>query len=340
MKNNSRTIKIGVIGYGYWGPNLVRNFNQLLDAEVVFICDKDESKLARIKKIYPNAKTTTNYLEILKNKEIEGVCISTPLETHYEMTKEALLNNKNILVEKPFTKNSEKAKELIEIADRNKLVLMVDHTFIYTGAVRKIKDLIDKGELGKLYYFDSERINLGLIRSDTNVIWDLATHDISIIDHLFSQKVVSVSTVGSSHVLDKKEEIAHISLKHENGFMSHIHVSWLSPVKIRKILVGGDKKMVLFDDIEPVEKIKIYDKGIDIKPEQITPFTPLYRGGDILIPHLDQTEALKRVAENFIYCIKFGKKPLTDGEAGLRVIKILEAIQKSLELNGQSVNVL
>ena len=337
MNNNKKTIKIGIIGCGYWGPNLVRNFNQLNGVEVSCVCDLDESRLFLIKNKYPHIKTTTNYLEILQDKETEGICIATPLETHYKLAKEALIGNKNVLVEKPFTSNFQEAKELIEIADKNKLALMVDHTFIYTGAIRKIKDLIEKGELGKIYYFDSERINLGLIRSDANVIWDLATHDISIIDYLFPQKVLSVSAIGSSHVFNEKEEMAHIILKHEDGFMSHIHVSWLSPVKIRKILVGGNKKMVLFDDIEPVEKIKIYDRGIDIDPGQVTPFAPLYRGGDIVIPNLDQTEALKRIAEHFIDCIKSGKKPLTDGEKGLRVIKILEAIQKSLESNGRLI---
>jgi len=332
-------IKIGVIGCGYWGPNLIRNFSQLEEVEVTHICDLDEAKLNRIKKNYPVVKATKNYSDILKDEEITGVCIATPLETHYGIAKEALFNGKGVLVEKPFTKNSDEAKELINIADKNKLVLMVDHTFIYTGAVRKIKELIEKGELGRLYYFDSERINLGLIRKDANVIWDLATHDIAIIDYLFSQKPISVSALGSSHVLNTKEEMAHITLKHEGGFMSHIHVSWLSPVKIRKILVGGDKKMVLYDDVEPTEKIKIYDKGIDIRPTEVTPFAPLYRGGDIIIPNLDQTEALKRLAEYFIDCLKNGKKPLTDGEAGLRVIKILEAIQKSLASDGRLVNI-
>lgn len=328
-------IKIGVIGCGYWGPNLIRNFSQLEEVDVAYVCDLDELKLSRIKKVYPNIKTAQNYLEILKDPEVKGVCIATPLETHYKIAKEALLNNKNVLVEKPFVENSKEAEELIGIAEKNNLVLMVDHVFIYTGAVRKMKELIDNGELGQLYYFDSERINLGLIRSDANVVWDLATHDISMVDYLFSQKPINVSAMGSSHVLNKKEEMAHINLKHEGGQMSHIHVSWLSPVKIRKILVGGDKKMVLYDDVEPVEKIKIYDKGIDVKPEQVTAFLPLYRGGDILIPKIDQSEALKKMAEHFVDCIKFGKKPLTDGWAGLRVIKILEAIQKSLDSNGQ-----
>lgn len=328
-------VKIAVIGCGYWGPNLIRNFSQLEDIELAYVCDLDGTKLARLKKNYPNVKTAQNYADILKDREVSGVCIATPLETHYKIAKEFLLNGKNVLVEKPFVQNSAEAEELIGIAEKNNLVLMVDHIFIYTDAVRKIKELVDKGELGKLYYFDSERINLGLIRKDANVIWDLATHDIAIIDYLFNQKPVGVSALGSSHVLSEKEEMAHITLKHEGGFMSHIHVSWLSPVKIRKILVVGDKKMVLYDDVEPTEKIKIYDKGIDVRPAEITPFAPLYRGGDIVIPNLDQTEALKRLAEHFIDCIKSGRKPLTDGRAGLRTVKILEAIQKSLDASGQ-----
>ena len=332
-------IKIGIIGCGYWGPNLIRNFSQLAEAKIVFVCDIDSSKLESIKRIYPYLQTVVDYSEVIKSSDVDAICVATPLDTHYKIAKEALLNNKNVLVEKPFTATVKEAEELVQIAKSRNLVLMVDHTFIYTGAVQKIKELVDRGELGKVYYFDSERINLGLLRSDANVIWDLATHDISIINYLFSQKPVNVSATGSSHVLNKKEEMAHITLRHEGGLMSHIHVSWLSPVKLRKILVGGDKKMVLYDDVEPVEKIKIYDKGIDIKPDQVTAFNPLYRGGDIIIPKIDQSEALKRLSEHFIDCIKYKKNPLTDGQQGINVLKILEAIQKSLDSNGQLIEI-
>jgi len=332
-------IKIGVIGCGYWGPNLVRNFIQLPGAEVTYICDKDSSKLERIKRIYPYLRTVTDYSEVIKSSDVDAVCIATPLVTHYEIAREALLNNKDVLVEKPFTATLKEAEELVQISQRKKMVLIVDHTFIYTGAVKKIKELIDNGDLGKIYYFDSERINLGLIRSDANVVWDLATHDISIINYLFDQKPISVSAVGSSHVLNKREEMVRITLKHEGGLISHIHASWLSPVKLRKILIGGDRKMILYNDIEPVEKIKIYDKGIDINHDQITPFKPLYRGGDIVIPKIDQTEALKKIAEHFLDCIKYRKTPLTDGQQGVEVLKILEAIQKSLDSDSRLVRI-
>lgn len=331
--------RIGVIGCGYWGPNLIRNFSQLAQVQLVFVCDKDAEKLERIKRAYPFVRTTRDYLEVAKSRDIDAVCVATPLETHYEIAKAALSCGKHVLVEKPFTVKAEQAEELVKIAREKNLILMVDHTFIYTGAVRKIKELIDKGELGKIYYFDSERINLGLIRSDTNVIGDLAVHDISIINYLFSQKPISISAAGSTHVLNRKEEMAHITIRHEDGLISHIHVSWLSPVKLRKILVGGDRKMVLYNDIEPSEKIRIYDKGIDINPADVTSFKPLYRGGDIIIPKLDETEPLKRVAEHFIDCIEHGKTPLTGGREGLEVVKILEAIQESLDLNGALIEI-
>jgi len=329
-------IKIAVIGCGYWGPNLIRNLQQIDGVQATFVCDIEQTKLENIKKAYPHIRVTKDYLEIIKNPEIDAVCIATPLATHFEITKAALLNNKDVLVEKPFTLSSKEARELINLTEEKKRILMVDHTFLFTGAVNKIKELIDRGELGKLYYFDSERVNLGLLRSDTNVIWDLATHDLSIIDYLFDQKPITVSAVCSSHICGK-EEMAHITLKHQEGFISHIHVSWLSPVKLRKILVGGDKKMILYNDIEPVEKIKIYDRGIDLDPNQITSFTPLYRGGDIIIPKIDQTEALNKVVEHFVECIKERKKPLIDGEAGLRVVKILEAIDKSILEKGREI---
>lgn len=333
-------VRIGIIGYGYWGPNLVRNFSQLAEARVVFVCDKNASRLESVKQFYPHIQTATDYSQIIKSSDIDAVCVATPLDTHYQIAKEVLLSGKHVLVEKPFASSVKEAEELTEIAQSKNLTLMVDHTFIYTGAISKIKDLIDRGELGKIYYFDSERINLGLLRSDANVIWDLATHDISIINYLFhDQKPISVSATGSSHVLNKKEEMAHITLRHEGGLISHIHVSWLSPVKLRKILVGGDKKMVLYDDVEPVEKIRIYDKGIDINPEQITAFNPLYRGGDIVIPKIDQSEALKKLSEHFVDCIKNKKTPLTNGQQGVEVLRILEAIEKSLDLNGQLINI-
>jgi len=332
-------INIAVIGVGYWGPNLLRNLNGLSGIGLLYACDMDETNLNKVKRIYPHLKTTKDYLDIITNEKIDAVCVATPLATHFEIAKKALLNNKHVLIEKPFTSTSEEAKELIQIAEEKGKILMVDHPFIYSGAINKIKELIDKGELGEAYYFDSERINLGLIRSDANVMWDLAVHDISIVNYLFNQKPISVSAVGSVHVFNKKEEMAHITLKHQKGLISHIHVSWLSPLKLRKILVGGSKKMILYDDIEPSDKIRIYDKGVDIDPKQITPFSPLYRSGDVVIPKIDQSEPLKRLNEHFIECIEKNQKPLTDGEDGLRVIKILEAAQQSIREGGKLINI-
>lgn len=330
-------INIAIIGVGYWGPNLLRNFNGLSGIGLLYACDMEEANLDKVKRTYPHLRVTKNYLDVITNEKIDAVCIATPLSAHFEIAKKALLNNKHVLVEKPFTSNSEEAEELIQIAKEKGKILMVDHPFIYAGAIDKIKELIDKGELGEVYYFDSERINLGLIRSDANVIWDLAAHDISIVDYLFSQKPISVSAVGSSHVLNKKEEMAHITLSHQKGLISHIHVSWLSPLKLRKILVGGSKKMILYDDVEPSDKIRIYDKGVDIDPKQITPFNPLYRSGDVVIPKINQSEPLRRLTEHFVECAEKNQKPLTDGEAGLRVIKILEAIQASINQKGKEI---
>ncbi len=331
-------IKIAVIGLGYWGPNLLRNFYQLENCEVNFACDINREKLSKVKKIYPAINITQDYKDILKDENVQAICIATSLATHFAIAKEALLAGKHVLIEKPIASSSAEAEELIQLAKEKNRVLMVDYTFVYTGAVRKIKELIDKGELGKIYYYDSERVNLGLVRSDTNVIWDLASHDVAIIDYLIKQKPINVSTSGSSHVFDKKEEMAHVILEHEEGLMSYIRVSWLSPLKIRRVLLGGDKKMVLYDDVEPTEKIKIYDRGVDIDPSEVTPFAPLYRSGDIVIPKLDQTEALEKVAEHFMECIRESKRPLTDGESGLRVVKILEAANRSIENGGMKIS--
>jgi predicted dehydrogenase len=339
MLQKNSSIKIAVIGVGYWGPNLIRNFYQLPDVQVSFVCDLDESKMDNIKKFYPAIQVTTNYLDVVKNKEIDALCVATPLAAHHQIAQKALLNGKHVLVEKPLASNSKEAKELIQLAEKKKKILMVDHTFIFTGAVQKIKELIDKGEIGKINYFDSERINLGLIRPDSNVIWDLAPHDFSIMDYLFKEEPEYISAVASKHFSSGLEEMAHITLVYKNNLIGHVHLSWLSPVKLRKILIGGSKKMILYDDVEPTEKIRIYDKGIDIDSSEITPFNPLYRSGDVLIPKLDQTEALKKVAEHFLDCIKKNKKPLTNGEAGLRVVKMLEATQQSIKKGGRLVKI-
>ncbi len=337
MENQNSKIKIAFIGYGYWGPNLARNFFQLPEVEISYICDQNHEKLAHLNRIYPAAKLATDYQEVLDDPETKAVCIATPLSTHFKIAKAALLAQKDVLIEKPMVENSKEAKELIDLAKEKGRILMVDHTFIYSGAVQKIKDLLDKDELGKLYYYDSERINLGLIRSDANVISDLAVHDLSIIDYLFSQKPLAVSALSFNHISQNQSETASINIRHENDFISFVRVSWLSPLKIRKTIIGASKKMVLYNDVESDEKIRIYDKGIDVNPSQVTPFAPLYRSGDIVIPKIDQTETLKKAAQHFVDCVNLRKQPLSNGEAGLRVAKLLEAISESVKEKGREI---
>lgn len=330
---NKKIVKIALIGYGYWGPNLIRNFSKLQNVEVKYICDLSEYKLAKAINKFTTLKITTDFSVILNDDDVDAIIIATPIHTHFLIAKEALLSKKHVLVEKPITTSIKDAEELIQIAQKNNLRLMVDHTFVYTSAIRKIKDIIDSGQLGDILYFDSERVNLGLIQNDVNVIWDLAPHDISIINYLFDDKIESIFATGTRHVNKSSEELAHITLQYKSGLVCHIHVSWLSPVKIRRITIGGSKKMILLDDVDPSEKVKIYDKRIDIESnlEKETPFTPIYRGGDITIPLLDQKEALYEEAKHFIDCIINEKKPLTDGKEGLEVVRILEATDRSIK---------
>lgn len=301
--------KISIVGAGYWGKNLIRNFNQVLGIDTA--CDIDQKKLDSIKKDYPTIKTTKDFNEILNNPEIEAVVIALPTELHYGFAKKSLEAGKHVLVEKPMTTSSQRAKELIGIAEKEGKILMVDHTFLYYDPILKIKEVIDSGELGKIYYYDSQRTNLGIIRPDINVIWDLASHDISILNFLFKDKPIEISAVGTSYI-SRQEELAHITISYQGGLVAHIYVSWLSPTKTRQILIGGSNKMISFNDIEPLDKIKIY--------------------GDIVqVPTCNSKEALLRVCEIFIDCIQSNKRPLTDGYEDLRVIKILEACDKSLK---------
>jgi len=324
-------VKLAVIGLGYWGPNLIRNINELENAEIKYGCDLRFDLIKKYSLAYPNITFISDYNRVLKDKNIDAVCIATPLSTHYKLAKLALNAGKHVLLEKPMVSSVEKGEELIKLARKKNAILMVDYTFLFTGAVSKIKALIDNNELGKIYYFDSERINLGLIRQDNNVIWDLAAHDLSIILYLFDKnKPLSVFATATKHLNEKVEEMAHITLELEGGIVAHIHVSWLSPVKIRKILIGGSKKMIVYNDIEPSEKVKVYNKGIDISREKVTPFNPAYRSGDIYIPKLDNTEALKLAAEHFVKCIQKKKKSLMDGDKVLMVVKLLESCDKSI----------
>lgn len=334
-------IGIGIIGYGYWGPNLVRNFYELSNCEVVAVSDLNFQRLKEAKSRYPTIKVTESYNELIDDPQIDAIAISTPVSSHFELAMAGLKAGKHVLVEKPLTSNSEEGLKLIEEAKKCNLVLMVDHTFVYTGTVGKIKELLTEDKLGDIYYYDSIRTNLGKFQPDVNVIWDLAVHDLSILDYVLPIKPVAVSATGISHILGKPENIAYITLFFENSCIAHVHVNWLAPVKVRKILIGGSQKMVLFDDIEPSEKIKVYDKGLTFKenPENFYKMLVGYRSGDMYAPQFDRTEALAKEANHFLDCIKNGLEPITDGESGLRIVKILEAASESVKNRGQLVKI-
>jgi predicted dehydrogenase len=328
-----------MIGVGYWGPNLIRNFSELEDAQVVVCSDLSEERLKKVAKRYPGVKCTTNYEDLLKDPEVDAVVIATPVSTHYPIAKAALEHGKHVMIEKPLADSSEHALELVELARRLNRVLMVDHTFIYTSAVRKIRELIDSGDLGEVLYFDSVRVNLGLFQKDINVIWDLAPHDLSIMDYLLCAEPVAISAMGASHAGNGIANIAYMTLRFPNNLIAHFHVNWLAPVKIRQTLIGCSKKMVVYDDVEPTDKIRVYDKGIVINgsPEKRYQTLVGYRTGDVLIPKIDTTEALLRVAQEYTNSIKENRAPLTDGIAGYRVVCLLEAAQRSLQANGAEV---
>ena len=298
-------IKIGVIGYGYWGPNLVRNFAELNGATLAAVADLDPRKLELVKKRFPAVKTTTDFQELLKDPEIDAIAIATPVNTHFELGMAALKAGKHLWLEKPMTETSLQARKLVDEAQRRNLVLLVDHTFIYTGAVRKMGELIKSGELGRVYYYDSIRVNLGLFQRDVSVISDLAVHDFSILDYLLGEHPVAVSASGTNHFPGTPENLAYITLFYDSGTIAHANVSWLAPVKVRQMLIGGSKKMITYDDLEPSEKVKIYDKGISFTddPKQIQEMRVGYRTGDMWAPKLDGTEALRVEGEHFVDCI-------------------------------------
>jgi predicted dehydrogenase len=331
-------IRMGVIGYGYWGPNLVRNFNSLDGSRVVAISDVKEASLRKVRKAYPNIWATANCDELIQSKEVDVVAIVTPVFTHFELARKALQAGKHILVEKPFTYTTVEAEELIDLAEKKGLRIVVDHTFLYTGAVRKIKELMEDGTLGDLCYFDSVRVNLGLFQHDVNVVWDLAPHDLSIMDFLIKEKPIAVVATGAAHFSKDMEDISYITVYFPNNIIAHINVNWLSPVKVRTTLIGGLKKMLVWNDLDPDEKIKVYDKGVDIKSKNgVYKLLVSYRSGDMWAPHLEQVEALKLMAETSLEYIKTGKSCINDGAAGLRVVRMLEAADRSLKKKGEIV---
>jgi predicted dehydrogenase len=331
------TLKIGVIGYGYWGPNVVRNFHAQDKSSVVAVCDKSPHSLRRVQQAYHDMYVTEDCREVLSATNVDAVAVVTPVWTHYEIAKAALENGKHVFVEKPFTCNSAQAEELIELADRKNLKIMVDHTFLFTGAVRRIRQFVDDGTLGDLFYYDSTRVNLGLFQHDVNVVWDLAPHDLSIMGYLIKEKPEAVVATGERH-LNGVADIAFLTIYYPNQLIGHINVNWLSPVKVRTTLIGGEKKMLVWNDLEADEKIKVYDKGVEMTSgEEVYKTLVSYRTGDMWAPKVEQIEALKVEAAYFVDCVLNNKKPFNDGAAGLQVVRILEAADKSLEQKGKIV---
>jgi predicted dehydrogenase len=331
-------IKIGLIGYGYWGPNLVRNFAQTPNCKIVKIADANIERLGVVKKLYPEIELTTNSQDLIRCNEIDAIIIATPVFTHYNIAKSALQNNKHVLIEKPMTSDVESSIELINIAKSKNLTLMIDHTFLYTDSVNKIKQIINEGELGDLKYFDSTRINLGLFQPDVNVLWDLAPHDISILLFLKNEFPISVNATGISHTGNDIENIAYLTINYQSNFIAHINCSWTSPTKVRSTLIGGSKKMIMYNDLEPSEKIRIYDTSYQFKnSEDKNRILVDYRIGDISLPKISNTEALLGVANDFIESISNNKDPISNSEIGLSVVKILEAAQKSIKSKGKEI---
>lgn len=333
-------LTVGVIGCGYWGPNLIRNFSNLKEADVRICSDLDEGRLKHMKLLYPSITTTTDYGEIIRDESIDAVVIATPVSTHYKLAAEALEAGKHVFCEKPLTQSVEEGTKLIGIADDNDRTLMVGHTFVYTAAVNKVRDLIKSGELGDIHYMSTARVNLGLFQEDINVVWDLAPHDVSIMNYILGVRPVAVSAVGHSYIQPKIQDVSFVTLRYPGSILANLHVSWLNPNKIRSTTVVGSKKMLVYDDISSLEKIRIYDKGVDVIPHYDTfgEFQLSYRYGDIHIPKLDEVEPLKTECQHFIDCIA-GSEPQSSGRAGLEVLIVLDAIDRSMMQNGAEIEI-
>ncbi|MDI7860721.1 Gfo/Idh/MocA family oxidoreductase [Rhizobiaceae bacterium n13] len=335
-------IGVAVIGYGYWGPNLVRNLAETQGAQLLYVCDLRKERLAAVHSRYPAVQITDDVEEVLRDPRVHAVAIATPVSTHFRLAMKALMAGKHVFVEKPMASTSDEARRMVEEAARRGLVLAVDHTFIHTGAVRKMREVVETG-VGDVYYYDSVRVNLGLFQHDVSVIWDLAVHDLSIMDYVLREKPVAVSATGMSHVAGEPENIAYLNLFFDSKLIAHIHVNWLAPVKVRRTLIGGSSKMIVYDDLEPSEKIKVYDKGITLNGnpqkngEKIHQMLVGYRTGDMYAPQLDMTEALGIELRQFVDCIEQNGTPIADGHAGLRVVRILEAATQSLADRGRVI---
>ncbi len=320
-------LRFGIIGWGYWGPKIARNLDGLSQTSVTMVADLDERRLASIAVNQPWTKTTTHIEDVFLSDEIDGVVIATPVRTHYQLAKQALLHGKHVLVEKPLTASVAEAEELVALAKERNLVLMVGHTFEYSPAVNELRKLVQNGDLGKIYCVEAERVNLGLFRSDINVIWDLAPHDVSILLYLFGKIPERVKVQAHAHLQSHISDIAHLDLEFADGMTAHIHVSWLHPCKIRRVTVIGDARMVVYDDTNPAEMIKVYNKGADVHADPVVS----YRHGAITIPHIDWIEPLRLECEDFAHCIRTGSEPRANGSVGLSVVRVLAAAQEALE---------
>jgi predicted dehydrogenase len=333
-------INIGVIGYGYWGPNLVRNFAELTDARVAAVADLSQEQLELVGRRYPGIKTTTRYQDLLNDASIDAIAVATPVGTHFELGMAALKAGKHLWLEKPMAETSHQARRLVDEADKRERVLIVDHTFIYTPAIRKMREIVSNGDLGQVFYYDSVRVNLGLFQRDVSVISDLAVHDFSILAYLLDERPVAVSASGTNHFPGTPENLAFISLFYDSGIIGHANVSWLAPVKVRQILLGGSNRMIVYDDLEPSEKVKVYDKGVSFTddPEKIQQLRVGYRSGDMWAPQLATTEALRLEAEHFVDCIANGTEPETNGVLGAQVVELIEAATSSMRGRGETVH--
>lgn len=332
-----RSARLAVIGLGYWGPNLVRNFHAVLADDLRACCDANPARVSAIQRQYPGLRGVQDVDAVLGDDEIDAVAIATPVDTHYPLAKAALEAGKSVLVEKPLTSNVAHAEELVELARRRGRVLMVDHVFVFSPPVRKMKELVAGGELGELLFIDSVRINLGLFQRDVNVVWDLAPHDLSIVDYLVGRAPKSVAAFGSVHTSNGYEDVAYLNLDFGDGLIANFHVNWLSPVKIRYTMLGGSRKSLVYNDLDPVEKLKIYDSGVTVRQDDLEGRRSVlidYRTGDIWSPRLAAGEPLRAMASHFVECVRTGQTPLTDGEAGLRVVRILDAAQRSIKAQG------
>jgi predicted dehydrogenase len=329
---------VAIIGYGYWGPNLLRNYMEIPDSTVKWVCDRDPAMLGKASLRYPSIKTTERYDVVLNDDGVEAVVIATPISTHYELAKAALEAGKHVFVEKPMTASTAEAQDLLAVAERTGLTLMVGHTFVFSPPVRKLGELIERGDLGDIHFITSSRVNLGLHQRDVSVIWDLATHDLSILYYWLGEGASSVYVTGRGCITEKIPDVAFVNLRFPSGVIANIDIAWLSPVKLRRTVIVGSRRMALYDDTESVEKVKVYDHGVDFQdPETFGEFHLSYRTGDIVAPKLDGTEPLRREALHFLECVKTGERPITDAVAGLRVVASLEAAEHSMYNGGTAV---